>query len=173
MYEYTPEQKKTREWLTALLLTGIAFAFYFVSRIEKIPYPALFQLVAVFFLVGAVMVVTRFAMRRFTYRIEQTEQGIDDFVILEHYGKKTTTVCRISVSQIQSVVRPNKENKRELAEKMKGKRVYQNTAEFFAPDLCILEATDDGSIGDRLFIKFCADEILYQRLLSEKDHGCL
>ena len=173
MYEYTPERKKTREWLTALLLTGIAFAFYFASRIEKIPYPALFQLIAVFFLVGAVMVVTRFAMRRFTYRIEQGEQGIDDFVIIEHYGKKTTTVCRISVSQIRNVMRPSKESRRELAEQMKGKRVYHNTAEFFAPDLCVLEATDDGSVEDRFFIKFCADGILYQRLLSEKDHGCL
>lgn len=173
MYEYTPERKKTREWLTACLLTGIAFAFYFVSQIPKIPYPALFQLVAVFFLVGTVMIVTRFAMRKFTYRIEQTEQGLNDFVIIEQYGKKTTTICRISVDRIREVIRPNKENRRELAERMKGKRVYHNTAEFFAPDLCVLEVSDDESEGDRFFIKFCADEILYQRLRLGKDYGCL
>ena len=174
MYEYTPARKKTRELITALLLVGIAIAIYSVSQIPKLPYPALFQLVAVFFLVGAVLIVTRFVMRQFTFRVERTEEGAMDLVVVERYGRRLTTVCRISVDRIRMAERPIGEKRRVLAEKKKGKRVYRYTAEFFAPDLCIVETgADDAPDGESIFLEICADETLFSILNAPKRNICL
>ncbi len=174
MYEYTPNRKKTRELITALTLTGVAIAVYYVSQIPKIPYPVLFQLGAVFLLVGAIILITRFVMRSFTCRVEPTDAGVADFVIVEHYGRRDTVVCRISLDQVRSVERPDRQNRQALAEKQKGKRVYHYTAEFSAPDLCVVEAAEEDTSGNEItvFIRICADETLFDILFTRNSNNC-
>ena len=165
MYEYTPVRKKTREMTTALLLLGVGIALLYVSRIQGIPYPVLWQTGTFVLAVAAVLIVGRFVMRSYTYCVEAGE-GEDpearDLVIVEHYGRRNTVVCRVGLNQIRSAVRPeSREARAAVAAKRKGKRVYHYTAAFSVPDLCVAEV---GESDETFFLYFCADQALFDLL---------
>lgn len=176
IYEYTPNRKKTPEMLTALLLLALGIALLYVSQIPNIPYPVLFQSGTFVLAVAAVLIVGRFVMRGFTYRVEPSENDPDacELVVVEHYGRRNTVVCRVGLWQIASVVRPaDRETRALLAGKQKGKTVYRYTAAFSDPDLCVVEAAenDDGT-GETVFIRMCADQALFDLLLPRNSNYC-
>ena len=171
MYEYTPNRKKGREIITSLLLLGFGVVVYYVSLIPKVPYPVLFQIITVMLAAVAVLIVGKFVLRSYTYRVEPRERDDDpnahDFVIIEHYGRRSTVVCRIGTEQIRNLVRPSKANRNELARQMKGRKIYRYTAEFAPPDLCVVEANaDPNEDAEVICLKICADNSLLSLLQS-------
>lgn len=157
MGEYTSTAKKGREIATALMLSGVAIGVFYLSKIPGMPIPVLFQLLAVLLLVGAVLIVTRYVMRRYTCRLEERSNGTIDFVVVEHYGKKDTVVCRIYAQQILSATRRTKQSWKENAAKRKGKRVYHYTASFSDPERVFAEVrTEEGE--ETFFLEFAANE---------------
>ena len=121
MGEYTSTARKGREIATAAMLSGVAIGVFYLSQIPNLPFPVLFQLLAVLLLTGAVMIITRYVMRRYTCRLEAGQNGTN-FVIIEHYGKRDTVVCRVYASQIRSAVRLTKTVWKESAEQRKEKK---------------------------------------------------
>ena len=164
MGEYTSTSKKGREIATALMLSGVAIGVFYLSKIPNIPIPVLFQLLAVFLLVGAVLIVTRYVMRRYTCRLEKGEGENLDFVIVEHYGKRSTVVCRVYAKQVISVVRRTKQTWKDSAEKRKGKRVYHYTASFSDPKRVFAEVRTEIDGEETFFLEFDANEPFFKLL---------
>lgn len=176
MYEYTPKRKKTREILTALMIFGVGIVIYYLSQIPGVRYPVFYQMGTLVLAAVSVLIVGRYVMRNYTYRIEARDGDpyARDLVVVEHYGRRDTTVCRVGLEEIRWVVRPGKNNRKELAAKRKGKRTYRYTAEFSAPDLCAVEArAEESAAGESIFLWICADEALFDLLSHLNSNICL
>lgn len=145
MIEYTSTAKKTREILTALMLFGLAIGIYYLSQIPNFPVPVVFQLVSILLLVFSVLIITRFVMRRFTCRLQPGDGESFDFEVIEHYGKRNTTVCRINANQIFSAARLTKQLRKETKENRKGKRTYHYTGSFPNADRALLEVRENNA----------------------------
>lgn len=103
-YEYTPDNKNVAEKVLAGLALVLAAACFGVSRLDGIPYPAIFQFVAVAFLAAAFVIANKSILRSYTYTVtEPDEAGEREFLITEHYGRRNTAVCRVTLSQVTAV----------------------------------------------------------------------
>ncbi len=158
MGEYISTAQKGKEIAAAAMLSGVAIGVFYLSKIPGMPVPVLFQLLSVFLLVGVVIIVTRYVMRRYTCRLEVGENGNADFVIVEHYGKRDTVVCRVYATQILSADRLTKTVWKESAEKRKGKKIYRYTASFSDLNRVLAEVTTGVDGEDSFFLEFAADD---------------
>lgn len=166
MYEYAPKPKRTREKLIlvlSLLFGSLSFVF---SLFEWMLYPAICQLAAVAFFTVSVVMLSRYLLRDYIYRV--APRGLDgegplDLTVTEIYGKRRTVVCRIALSDIREAVRITDENRDELSKKRKGARSFVYTPEMSDANAVLIEAAD----GDSLyFVKICADEGLFSAIFS-------
>ena len=166
MYEYTPQSSKLREKITVAVAGILAIALYAVSVLPGTAFAWIFQLGAVLCLTLAVLVTARFLLRRFVYRVEPSDRGSGtDFVILEVYGKRVTTVCRIAVENIRQVEPWTKEGRSRLASEKNGKRFYRYVAELSPKDAFLIRAEES---GEESFLLISADAKLSAILSS----GC-
>lgn len=161
MYRYTPQEPKRREATVTVALLLLASATIAVSKIPNILFPMLLQLVGLCLLAVFLLFTVTYLLRRYIYCIEPRDDGIvtdsPDFVILQQQGKRIGTVCRISVSDVESAVRITKENRRVLAKQIRGGRIYHYADRINPPNLYLLTVRD----GDRRFyIRILADERL-------------
>lgn len=165
MYEYAPKSKKTKEKVVLGLTLVLAAACFGVSQIEQIPYPAIYQLLMIFSLVGTVMITARCLMRNYIYRVEPRENGgegdLPDFTITEYYGNRVTVVCRISVGDIRGITPVTKKNRDAISAMQKKKRAYYYTGELQSANAYVLTVEQD---EDEFFLRICADEGLLQAL---------
>lgn len=165
MYEYAPKPQKTKEKLIFALSLVLAAACFGISHVPAIPYPAVYQLLTVFCLVGTVMILVRCLMRSYVYRVEPQENaapdGIPDFTVTEVYRNRRSVVCRISAGDVRSIERVTRENRAALSAAQKRKRVYYYTAQLHPSDLYVLAVEED---GEEFFVQICADEGLIQEL---------
>ncbi len=137
MYEYRPAYSKKKEKKYCLVLTLAAVVLLALSQIPQMPLPALWQTVAVAMLAVAILLLSRYVLRGYAYRIEESEQG-RDLVILMQTGKRTRVVCRISVAYIDEVIRITPENREPQKQARRGHPVWLYYAEWQAEGLCQL-----------------------------------
>ncbi len=165
MYEYAPKPKKTKEKLIFALSLVLAAACFGVSHIPAVPYPAVYQLLMVFCLVGTVMILVRCLMRNYVYRVEPRENAAPDeppdFTVTEVYGNRRSVVCRISAGEVRRIERVTRENRSALSTAQKRKRVYYYTAQLQPSNLWVLAVEEE---GEEFFVRICADEGLIQIL---------
>ncbi len=116
-YEVTPQYKSTAEKVLVSLALIFAAASFGASRVNGIPYPAIFQFAAVVFLVAAFVIANKSLLRSYTYTVTEPDgEGRRDFLITEHYGKKHTAVCRVEMSQVLSAETVSVRDKAKLRE---------------------------------------------------------
>ena len=163
MYEYFPKEPKKQEMMILAGLLGSGFFLYGFSRIPDLPFPALLQLFSVILMVGAVIVLTRYLLRDFCYRIEPREESdIPDFTVTEYCGKRISVVCRISLNDITEVRPMTVKEARNLAKGQKSRRVYDYTCRINPENLYLLTV----SAGEDTFdIRIIADKALTEFLL--------
>ena len=163
MYRYTPQEPKRREAAITLTVLILSIATLAASKIPDILFPTLLQLVGLCLLAAFLLLTLACLLSRYTYCIEPRDDGIitdvPDFVILYQQGKRIGTVCRISVSDVESVAHITRKKRRALAKATKGRRIYHYTDRINPPNLYLLTVRD----GERRYaIRIVADE----RLLS-------
>ncbi len=137
MYEYRPTYFKKKEKSYCLVLTLAAIILLALSRIPQMPLPVLWQAVAVAALAVAVMLLSRYLLRSYIYRIEENDRG-RDLVILMQTGRRTRTVCRVSVDYIEHALRLTPENSQAQKAARRGHTVWLYYSEWQARDLCQL-----------------------------------
>ena len=168
MYEYSPKNSKLREKITVAVSGISALALYAVSVLPGTAFAWAFQLGAVLCLTLAVLVTARFLLRRFVYAIEPSDRGNGtDFVILEFYGKRVTTVCRIALENISRVEPRTKESGSRLAAEKNGKRFYRYVAELFPRDAALVWAEES---GEECILLISADAGLLKILSSNSNN---
>lgn len=165
MYEYSPKLSKKRELFCLFILLLSASILIAFSMLPQVIFPSLLQLLAVCLLVGAVLVIGKYLMCRYAYRVDRREGGSDadplDFTVIEYYGSRVRVVCRVSLADIEEIVAITPENRRELGRMTRGKSCYRYTAALQAENPYLLKAHD----ADRVFwVEILADERLLQAL---------
>lgn len=143
MYEYFPKDPKKKELWILLGLLGTGFFLYGISQIPGLPVPAVLQLLSVILMGGVVIVLTRYLLRDFCYRIEARD-GFDvpDLTVTEYCGRRITVVCRISLNDIIEVRAMTAKEARTLAKAQKGRLVYDYTCRMDPDNLYLLSVRD-------------------------------
>ena len=139
MYEYFPKEPKKKEQMLLFgFLIGGSF-LYGISQIPNLPFPAILQVVSFFLFTGAVIVLSRYLLRNYAYRIEPRE-GFDvcDLTVTEYCGKRISVVCRISLSDVIAVRHVTVQEARSIARLQKGKTVYDYTCRISPENLYLL-----------------------------------
>ena len=153
LYEFAPRLNKIREKIVMSVCLLLGSLAYGVSGFFS--YPALYQLLAVTLLAGAVLVIVRYLLRDYVYAIHADEGGeACELVIVEILGKKQTVVCRVSLADVRSIL------PRVLFSKLERGRdaeVYRYVSEMFPERAFYLEIANEEK---RFFVEICADRTL-------------
>ena len=163
MYEYTPKFEKKREKLLAIFVIGLSVIVYAISATGLLPFPGIFQMLAVCGITAGILILTMYVLPHYTYRIEPREEGSGalDFVIVEYTGRRSITVCRVSVSSVIEVVCVTKETKATIDQAKKGKHFYNYTGVLFDEVRYCAHLEEN---GESFFVYFCPDAKLLQYL---------
>ena len=123
----------------------------------------LFRLLGLCHLIVFFILLFSCVLLRYVYCIEPRDGGYagdaPDLVILQQQGKRTVTVCRISVNDIVSVMHVTADNRKQLERERQGVRVYHYVDRIRPDNLYLLTVRDGEHEYD---LRILADE----RLLS-------
>ena len=101
LFEFIPPKNNKRlGTISGVLLLGGAVMLLVTYVFDEIMGKWIFQLLATGMLGVSIFLVSRYVMKNFIYAIVSTNGG-NDFTVAELQNKKKTTVCRISVSNIE------------------------------------------------------------------------
>ena len=135
-YEYFPMPKnnKTKKMATSFFFGGLIL--FVLGGLKMIPFRSVLQLAAVASFVVSIMLVGRFLLRYYAYRIEDMGEG-DEFFVDEITRRTRFSVCRLEMAKLIGV--------RKLADgpkDEKNKRRYNYCADAFTKDAYMLEFID-------------------------------
>ena len=168
-YEYAPKPKKTREkGLTcgAILLAALSYGF----SVGPWLFPWVYQLVAFFALAIAILLISRYLLRGYVYRVlpRSHASGVD-LVITELYSRRRTVVCRVGLEEICRVTPITAENRRRLIKETGRAALYKHVAELFPKNAYLLKVQND---QEEYFLEICADETLIALIEGAKSNIC-
>ena len=135
-YEYfpTPKNNKTKKMATSFFFLGLIL--FVLGGLKLIPFRSVIQLAAVASFVVSIMLVSRFLLRYYAYRVEDMGEG-DEFFVDEITRRTRFSVCRLEMAKLIGVRRlsdvPNEE---------KNKKRYNYCADAFTKDAYMLEFID-------------------------------
>ena len=165
MYEYFPKSPKKQEKLVLIGLMIGGFCLYGISQIPDFPFPVIPQLLMVLLLSGVVIVLSRYLVRDFCYRIELCDAGgTPDFTVTEYFGKRISVVCRISLDDVVELRPITAKEARTQARAQKERRVYDYTCRINPANLYLLTARDGSELYD---VRIVADEELVKYLTHQ------
>ena len=158
LYEFEPRLKKIREKIVmsvCLLLSSLAYG---VSNF--LPYPSLYQLLAVILLTVAVLMIVRYLLRDYVYAIHADENGeASELIIVEIMGKKQSVVCRVSLADVDKMIPCALFLKSELRRQTE---IYRYVSEMVPENAFYLEIS---SAGKQFVVEILADRTL-EKLIS-------
>lgn len=157
MYEYCPKPKRTRERVMASLLLILAAISYSCSSV--LPYPIVYQLLAVISLTWMIVIVAGYLLRDYGTRLSEDGEREAVLTVTETRGKRQTVVARFRACEIRRVEPYSKEVVR--AERRLGHTVYRYVCELHPQNAYFAEAESNGT---RFWMTFYADETLIAML---------
>ena len=163
-YEYMPTPNNGRIKALCMGLFFGALVLFGASGLQDvIVMPWLFQFVSVCMLTVSILLMGRYLLRYYLYRIESVNGGVD-FTVTEITRRGGTTVCRLGLHQLRAVKVWNAENK-----PPRGKKIYNYCVDARPADSRLLEFADG---DDTIYIRFSPDakmlEILENALGSRE-----
>lgn len=172
VYEYTPEDRNLTEKLLACLALAFAAGAFGVSLVNGIPYPAIFQFVTVLFLAVAFVIANKSILRSYTYTVtEPDETGEREFLITEHYGKKHTAVCRVTLSQVEGVRIVKMREKTVIREAEKAAAlIYRYLTPLFPREIMLVTLRTGDAVT---LLRIPAEKGLAQALTKQNSNICL
>ncbi len=163
-YEYRPTPQRRLEKTLAISSLTLAVLCFVLSRFPNVFLPWVLQILGVVAMTLCIFVFSSL-LRSFSYRVEVSTRGGDqrDFVIVEQTGKRLKTVCRISTEDVLEVEAVTKENKKEIAKKLRGKKVYRYQAQIDPVDHYLLRVLEN---EESIYIMISANECLVRLIFS-------
>lgn len=165
MYEVFPKKSNKNVQTVLIALIAMAAATMLVSCMPNIPFRSLLQLAGVGFLVAVLAVMGRYIFSTYIYAIVDDGKGGYDLSVTEIKRKSRITVCRISVSGIDRVVRIGRAERASLDADMKGRKRFNYGVDIAPAELCCIFAEE---CGERVAIFLSVDDKLIE-LLTPKD----
>ena len=168
MYEFRPQRTNNRaQNLIILLFVGAAALFGLTFLLREFPFLWAIQLFAMLLVVAAIFLVTRYLMKAYEYAVIPSEGGADLTVTeVSAGGKRRITVCRISLSGIESVTVVEGSDERIRARRRAGK-IYDYRPDV-SPDRSLMAVAKEG--GEELCILFAYGEE-FLRILETYTNG--
>lgn len=171
MYEFKPQRTNNKaQKLIMLFFMGAAALFLVTLPLEGVPFLWVIQLLAILLLVAAVFLVTRYVTKTYEYAVEPTDGGADLTVTeVSSGGRRRITVCRISLSGIESA-RVVEGKDEELSAIRKARRKIFDYRLDIAPEKSILAVANES--GEEYILLFAYDEeflSILERNENERD----
>lgn len=155
-YEHIPVPKnnKTKKIATSFFFIGLIL--FVAGGVKMIPFRSVLQLAAVASFVVSILLVGRFLLRYFAYRIEDLGEG-DEFFVDEITRKTRYSVCRLEMRKLVSVRKFSELSKDERAQKR-----YNYCPDAFTSDAYMLEFIDSqyDITSERICVTIQPDEKL-------------
>lgn len=170
MYEITPKRTNKAASYTSAAMIFTAFAAMLFSGISWLPYRSLMQLAALVILGFAILILVRYVLTVYVYAIIPTDNGGYDLTVTEARRKSRITVCRISLSGIESARTEDAKDKKALSEKAKGYKVFNYCVDLAPAEYYCIFAEE---CGEKILLKLtCDDEFIdiISRLTSSKEN---
>ena len=165
MYEYFPREPKRTEKLMLIGVLVTALIFLGISKIPEMPFPALPQFLVVVLLTWCVLILTRYLLRNFSYRIAPSENNdIPELTITEYCGKRVSVVCRVLLSDVVEVRCLTHKEYRRLARTQRERCFYDYTSRVKPVGLYLLTIREGAELCD---VRIEADEILVKYLTHQ------
>ena len=168
LYEYTPQKNvKKLGAVTGLLLIGAGILMLIERLMPNLSAPWMFQLLAVGMLMLSIFITTRYIMKSYVYAIID-EDGSVDLTVTEIQGRHVITVCRVSLSGLESVVvaykgDPASDNPVKNKIRTDKRKSFNYCSDFFDEKyICIF--SDEG--GTPIAVKLSWDEKL-EKMIEE------
>ena len=97
MIKYQPEKDKRSSYLSLILLIGGLLIFMLSGSFKLAPF--ITQLVAIVMIVLSVQIMQRYVLSEYIYIIDDKDNGESLFSVIRTQGKKSTTVCCVSLNE--------------------------------------------------------------------------
>ena len=132
-YEYfpLPKNNRTKKIATCFFFAGLIL--FVLGGINLIPFRSMLQLAAVASFVVSIMLVARFLLRYYAYRIEDVGDG-DEFFVDEITRRSRFSVCRLEMCKLVSI-----KKLLDVPKEEKNKKRYNYCADAFTKDAYMLE----------------------------------
>jgi hypothetical protein len=151
MYEYMPNGSRGKLKGLCMGMFAGAIALFFASGIEGILYPAVMQLISVMIITVTIMLMGRYLLRHYLYRVADDGEGLD-FLVDEISRRGRYTVCRLAMSQLVSAVEWSDETK-----PAKDVKIYNYCVDVKPVGSWVLDFVDG---EDHIFIRLSPDDRL-------------
>lgn len=164
MYDVIPPKSNKNADYTSAALLIISLVAMFFSKLPSLSYRWIMQLCALFMLAMALMLLGRFVFKRYQYSVISGDGGGFDLTVTELTRRSRITVCRISLSGIESVLIVNgsdKTTKKDIRKRSSGRKVFNYCVDMSpAKYICVFAE----ECGEPLLIKLSYDETLFKTL---------
>ncbi len=163
-YEYIPMPKKNKVKHVATLLFFLGLAMFLVGGVKLIPFRVVFQMASLVAFTAAIMLVGRFLLRAYGYRIEDFGEG-DEFVVNEITRATCVCVCRLELSKLTAVKKWD-----ELSKDERGKKFYNYSPDPYADGTYLLEFVESSYApnSDPIRVRILPDDKLLSLLEEYK-----
>ena len=146
MQSFTPKRNVKFAGGVSLSLMIVALVLFALAGMDIFAARALLQLIATLFAVAGIFILTKYVLLSYVYTLSEND-GEYDLLIAQISGKKSTTVARISVSDIAEV------KQIDASERSYGK-AYDYSAELLPKELLLLKIDEQGSV---FYVKLLPD----------------
>lgn len=163
MYEVFPKKKDATARNLAAVLFIVAVIAMYISTLPGLPLRSVVQLLSVGLIALGLVIMGRYIFSAYSYAIVQTDEGGCDFTVTEIKRRSRITVCRISVSGIESIEILKRGEKDRLAALRKGRKTFDYRVDMMPSQYCCILANE---CGEAVAIKISYDEKLIA-ILSE------
>ena len=159
-FEYIPVPKsnKTKKIATCFFFGGLIL--FVLGGVKMIPYNSVIQFAAVASFTTSILLVGRFLLRSYAYRIEDMGEG-DELFVDEITRKARFSVCRLEMKKLVAIY-----DRKTLSKEEKSKKHYNYCPDAFASDSYILEFVDSSYdiTAERIRVRIQPDEKLLAML---------
>ena len=169
-YEYIPIPKNNKTKKTATIFFFVGAVLFVAGGLKMIPFRSLLQLAAIASFTTSIMLVARFLLRSYAYRIEDMGEG-DELFVDEITRKTRYSVCRLEMRKLVGVYKMS-----ELSSEERGKKRYNYCPDAFTSEAYLLEFvnSDFDNTSERIRISVQPDDRLLEILdkaLKENAEG--
>lgn len=165
-YSYMSKPSNTVAARLSILFFAAGAILLLVLSVFTVPFLGAFQFLTALFFTLAVLLLTRYVFKSFLIKIVEIDNGKFDLTVTEcrgKGGKDMLTVCRVSLKNIERVVIRTAENKGELKEAEKGRKVFSYYPDIRPERECLVFVTE---CGEPLLLKISPDDALLSLLES-------
>ncbi len=127
-FSETPPKTNRHAAVFALLCSLCGLVLFVFSSF--LPYASIPQAIGIVFLITAIFLCSR-ALTFYTYTLQKSDaDGLDELCVIEHRGKRNTTLCRLLVRDLQSTTECDRAGEASVRAAFKGDRIHS-----YCPDI--------------------------------------